>query len=372
MRTAQIITLGHELYGAQKHVLDLSKAFKLDGHEVLVIVGSTGALTEACEASGIEYRHIPSLQRAIRIGRDLKACAELKSVLKEFKPDVVGSHSSKAGFISRWVCFRMGIANTFTAHGWSFEDGVPFARRTIYRILEKMAGKVSCHIITVSNLGKQLAQKHRIVPVEKLSTIYYGTADTSNQYKKQKQPIFTMSMVAGFREQKDHTTLIHALNKIQDREWQLFLLGDGPLLDSIQELVRKYKMEDRVHFEGMVNNVPNYLAKTDLLVLITNWEGLPISTLEGLAFGLPVVGSNVSGVSEQIINQFNGLTVERGNVDEVAQAIASLIDSPTKMLEFSANSRTLYEENFTLNAMFQKTKSLYKSLIKRNKKSVQG
>ncbi len=363
MRVIQIITKGHEIYGAQKHVLDLSTSFIEDGHEVKVVVGSVGALSDELQRRNIPWVQSPSLQREINPIRDFRACKELKKIIAEFNPDVVASHSSKAGIVSRWVCWKLGIPNTFTAHGWSFEDGIPFVKRNIYKAIEKAIGKISCKIITVSNLGKELALKHSIVPEEKLEMIYYGTPDRSLNYPPNPQSVFTMSMVAGFREQKDHDTLIRALGQLKNEPWQIFLLGDGPLQTECEQLVEELQISDKVHFKGMVDNVPDYLAMTDVLVLITKWEGLPISTIEGLSFALPVISSDVSGVREQVINNFNGLLVERGNVSQVRDAVRDLMNSPEKRSEFSESSRRLYDQHFTNRAMYEKTKRLYESLI---------
>jgi len=363
MRIIQVITIGHRIYGAQRHVLDLAEAFHRDGHEILVVVGSTGALTEACEQAGIQWRLCPSLQRSINFVRDYKACSELKAILKEFKPDVVASHSSKAGLITRWVCYRMGLPNTFTAHGWSFEHGVPFVRRNIYRMLERFAGKISCKIITVANTGIDLALKCKIVPESKLVMIYNGANDSGAVQPRDPQDRFTMCMVAGFREQKDHATLIDALSDLKELPWQIYLLGDGPLLEEIKEKVNGYDLNDQVHFEGMVNNVPAYLAKSDILVLITNWEGLPISTLEALTFSLPVVASNVSGVSEQVMDNHNGLLVPRGDRKAVAKAIQRMIEDSEFRMKCAKNSRELFEEHFTVETMYNKTKAVYESII---------
>ncbi len=363
MRISQVITLGHELYGAQKHVLDLATAFNDDGHDVMVMVGTTGRLTDLCSERGVPWQQIESLQRSIRPLKDYRAFAELKSAMSEFKPDVVASHSSKSGIIARLVCNKLEIPNTFTAHGWSFEDGVPPMRRKMYKTIERLVGRVSCKIITVSELGKELANENKIVPPEKLEMIYYGTDDVGSQYPKDQQSTFTMTMAAGFREQKDHETLVHALARVKDRPWQINFLGDGPLRPQIEALVNQYGMQDKVHFRGMVNNVPEYMAQTDLLVLITNWEGLPISTLEGLTFSLPVLASDVSGVREQVVDGYNGLTVGRGDVDDVERALKTILDQPEKLAEYGKNSRALYEQHFTHEAMYRDTKTLYQSII---------
>lgn len=363
MRIIQLITLGHEVYGAQKHVLDLCTVFQKDGHEVLAVVGTGGDLTDLFEEHNIKYKIVPSLKREISVLSDFKCVGDLRKVYDEFKPDIVASHSSKAGILGRVACYLSGIPNTFTAHGWSFEDGIPYLRRNVFLNIERLVGRISDRIITVANLGREHGLKNKVARPEKLTTIYYGVADTGSKFTKEQQDIFTMTMVAGFREQKDHATLIEALIPLKDREWQLLLLGHGPLLDDVIAQTKAAGLDHKIKFEGMVPNVPDYLNKTDLMVLTTNWEGLPISILEGLSFGLPVVASDVSGVSEEVINEYNGLLVDRGNVEQVTAAISKLLDNPAQLKEYSKNSRLLFEKEFTQEAMYKKTKALYQEVI---------
>ena len=363
MRILQVITLGHELYGAQKHVLDLCVLFQKDGHQVRAVVGTAGTLTDLFDENNIEYSLVPSLQRAINPISDIKCVRDLKKVYKEFKPDIVASHSSKAGILARIACYMAGIPSTFTAHGWSFEDGIPFLKRTLFLNIERAVAKVSHKIIAVANLGREHGLKNKVAPPEKIETIYYGVEDNGAKYEKDPQSVFTMTMVAGFREQKDHATLIDALTELKDNDWQLYFLGSGELLEEMQSKVNAAGLNEKIHFEGAVKDVPGYLRKTDLMVLTTNWEGLPISILEGLSFSLPVVASDVSGVSEEVIHEYNGLLVERGNAEQVKNAIQKMMDNPEQLQQYSRKSRKLFEKEFTQEAMYKKTKSLYQNVI---------
>ena len=101
---------------------------------------------------------------------------------------------------------------------------------------------------------------------------------------------------------------------------------------------------------------------TDLQVLITNWEGLPISILEGLSFSLPSLASDVSGVREEVIHDYNGLTVPQADVDATAAAIETLISNADRLADYSNAARALFEKNFTFEAMFSKTLALYEEL----------
>jgi len=362
MRILQVITVGHDLYGAQKHVLDMSVLLREAGHEVNVAVGTTGALTDRLSEHDIPHTVVHSLVQPIRPIQDLRCVNELCRLYDEFQPDLVASHSSKAGIVSRIACSRAHIPNVFTAHGWSFEAGIPFLKRKLFLSVERWVAKKSNKIITVSKLGRAYGIKQRVASPEQLTTTYYGVADHSDVHPRVRNDVFTMTMVARFCPQKDHATLISALALLQRTDWQLNLLGDGELLPEIKQQVAAAGLSDRVNFCGAVSNVP-FLSETDLLVLTTNWEGLPLSILDGLAFGIPVVASNVSGVSEGVIDGYNGLLTERGNAEQVSSAINRLLDQPDTVARFGENSRKLFEERFTQRAMFEKTLALYYEVV---------
>lgn len=363
MRVAQVITVGHEVYGAQKHVLDLATRLASDGHEVLVVVGSTGPLTDRLAARGIAWSQVPSLRRPLRPLDDLRALRGIRDVLADFGPDVVGSHSSKAGFLTRLACYWLEIPNVFTAHGWSFEDGVPPLRRALFRWLERAVGLVSDAVITVAPRGRDLALRHGVIRSDRLRLIPYGSPDVGANRTRQPQDVFTMTMVAGFRPQKDHATLLRALEGLRERPWQLWLLGDGPLLEESRALAASCRIADRVRFEGMVDDVADYLDRTDLLVLTTHWEGLPISIIEGLSFGLPVLASDVSGVRQQVLDDHNGLVVPPKDVAATRAAIARLLDDPELVRRYAANSRPLFLERFTEDRAYAATLALYEERI---------
>jgi len=336
---------------------------KNDGHEVKVVVGTVGRLTEALTRQNIDFVELPRLKRKIDLIADIKCVGDLRKVYTEFAPDIVASHSSKAGILARVACYLSGVPSTFTAHGWSFEEGIPFLKRTIFLNIERLAGRFSDRIIAVANTGRDLGLKYKVVAPEKLVTICNGAEDKGTQFQKEKQSVFTMTMVAGFRKQKDHATLIEALSQLKDYTWQLFLLGDGELMEDMKTKALQNGLKERIFFEGAVRDVPSYLNKTDLMLLITNWEGLPISILEGLSFSLPVVASDVSGVREEVFDEHNGLLVERGNVNQTKEAIKKLMDNPDLIEKYGRNSRLLFQEKFTREAMYEQTKDVYLKII---------
>lgn len=363
MKILQVITIGHELYGAQKHVLDLCVMLKKNGHDVMVATGTAGTLTDLLNAEGVPFKIFDSLVHPINPGRDVKFVKELISFIKTYQPDLVASHSSKAGLLTRVACRRAKMPNTFTSHGWSFEGGIPFVKRMVFLTAERAAGRISDGIITVAEAGREYGLQKKVAKAEKIVTIHNGVEDISGQYEKEKSDRFTIAMVAGLRPQKDHLTLIDALAKVRHLDWEVFFLGDGPLTEALTEKVRALNLTDRIHFKGAVSNVGDYLCRSHLLALITNWEGFPISILEGLSFGLPILATDVAGVKEQVVDDYNGITVPPKDVEAVAKALEVMIGSPEKLAEMGRNSRELFEQKFTREAMYKKTVALYQNLI---------
>lgn len=363
MKILQVITIGHELYGAQKHVLDLCVLLKKNGHEVMVATGTAGTLTDLLDEESIPFKIFTSLVHPINPGKDVKFVKDLISFLKTYQPDLVASHSSKAGLLSRIACRRAKMPNTFTSHGWSFEGGIPFVKRMVFLTAERAAGRISDGIITVAEAGREYGLQKKVAKAAKIVTIHNGVEDIAGQYEKVKNDRFTITMVAGLRPQKDHFTLIEALGKVKHLDWEVFFLGDGPLMEVLSEKTTALDLTDRIHFKGAVSNVGDYLCRSHLLTLITNWEGFPISILEGLSFGLPILATDVAGVKEQVIDDYNGITVPPKDIDAVANALELMMKSPEKLAEMGRNSRELFEQRFTREAMYKKTVALYYNLI---------
>lgn len=365
----QIITLGDLFYGAQKHVLELSQGLTAQGHNVLIVVGSTGDFTRVMDKENVPYLHVPEMVHPISPVRDTRAVYALTKLIRKFQPDLIATHSAKAGIVGRVAAWLCRVPSTFTAHGWTFADGIPAKQQKIALTAERICGRLTNRIIAVAEIEREFGLSHKVAKPDKVVTIHYGVNDISQNQPRRTlseeqsidQPVLTM--VAGFREQKDHPTLIRALAGLSDLPWSLVLLGDGPLKADINKLVEQEGLASRVSFEGAVDDVPAYLRRATILVLATNWEGLPISTIEGLSIGLPVIATDVAGTREQVVDDYNGITVPRGDAPALATAIRKLLQDPDLRYSYGCNSRKLYEKNFTLDRMVERTSALYQDVV---------
>jgi glycosyltransferase involved in cell wall biosynthesis len=371
MKILQVITLGTNIGGAQIHVLDLAISLHERGHEVHVLTGTLGELNEWLTEAGVSNAHFPILRREIHPIDDIRCFFKLWRFIKQYKPDVVASHSSKAGIIVRLVCFFLTIPNTFTVHGWSYEANSSKINQSLYFAIEKIMGFFSCKLITVAHTGYDLGIKHCIVPKGKMVTVLNGVRDLGKKNAKKTadtegvaRPV-ELVMSARFQSQKDHETLVKALIPLKNELFHLHLLGDGTeTLERIQTLVKESGLTEKVSFVGFTTDVVGYLQRADICVLISHSEGLPLSILEAMSIGLPILASNVGGISKQVKDGYNGYLVERNAVEDLTEKIKLLMNNSTLRREMGNNSRMFYEKEFKLDTMVDKTLAVYESILK--------
>jgi glycosyltransferase involved in cell wall biosynthesis len=361
-KTILYVITKSELGGAQAHVYDLIKSLDRD-YEVHLAVGAPGILTEKVSDLGIRVHIISSLKRKINPSTDFRAIQQCVSIIKLVKPDLIHCHSSKAGVVARmaaWICQTPVI---FTAHGWGFDPRSPRLQRNIALWVEKILAPLSTKIICVSESDRQLAISLKVTSPELVVTIHNGITNKSIPTAVPERQPPKLIMVARFnRAQKDQQTLIQAIAKI-DRPIQLTLVGTGPDWEESKNLVKDLGITDRVAFLGDRLDVPELLADSQIFVLSTHYEGAPISILEAMRCGLPIIATNVNGIPEQVADRVTGLLVPHKDVNALTTAISSLIDKPLMRQQMGTAGKQKFVREFTVEQMVEKTELLYRSIL---------
>lgn len=363
MKIVQIITQMDTVGGAQIHVRDLSVGLANSGHDVYLIAGGTKNIHTIIEENNVDVLYSQSIIRKLNIKLDIKAIIEIRKILKEIQPDLVATHSSKAGIIGRIAGWTLRIPTVFTAHGWSFTDGVPSRKKRIYKLFEKIIGRISDGVIAVSEYDRELAIKHKVLPPNKVHTIHNGVHDLPVNKKffysvAEETP--TIIMVARFAQPKRQLQLLTALNQIRHIQWKMSFAGDGPLLQEAKEFVERENLRDRVLFFGNRDDITELLNKSSLFILLSDWEGLPLSILEAMRCGLPILASDVGGVKEAVYNSENGYVVSKNNLDELIEKLTILLTNSSLRMEMGRKGRLLFEENFSFEKMYNETEDFYK------------
>ncbi|MBO8140920.1 MAG: glycosyltransferase family 4 protein [Firmicutes bacterium] len=365
MRICYIITRSDTIGGAQIHVRDLAIALRNHGHKVTVLIGQNGVFAQELRTQGIPVISLRYLVRPIQPFTDLKAVMELVKTLEVLRPDLVAAHSSKAGWIARLAAYKLGIPSTFTAHGWAFTEGVQSPLRGLYMLAENVAARIGDRVITVSQYDRELALNLKVVPDSKIVVVHNGIPDIpSSLLARPCHDTAQLVMVARMDVPKDHALLLQALASLRDCPWRLKLIGDGPFREHYEQLVHRLGIAERVMFLGTRKDVPEHLAQADIFVLASKWEGLPLSILEAMRAGLPVIASDVGGVREAVRDGETGFLIPRSDVNILKARLLTLLRNPDLRLQMGQAGREVYEKNFTLDIMIDKTLNIYESVIR--------
>lgn len=355
-----------EFGGAQGNVYDLISNFRSD-YEIYLATSTNGLLTKNVTNLKARVYIISKLTRSINLFGDLLAVKECVSLIKKIKPDIIHAHSSKAGVVARiagWIC---KIPVVFTAHGWGFTPGSPKLRGFVALISEKLLTPLTAKLICVSESDRQLALSLGVGNQNSLRTIHNGIANIPVPIANPSQQLPRLIMVARFQEQKDQPTLLRAIAQLQNPSIHLDLVGSGPSLESCKALAQSLGIAKQVSFLGDRIDVADLLARSQIFILSSHYEGLPISILEGMRAGLPVVATNVNGIPEEVENGKTGLLVPPKDINALAKALQTLIESPSLRLQMGEAGKLKFEQEFTVERMINETKIVYENIL--NEKS---
>lgn len=361
MRIVYVITRADAVGGATIHVRDLARAMRDSGHDAVVIVGGAGPVTDQLSSAGVPFFALPSLQRSIQPLRDWEALAGLEALLRTLEPDLVSTHTAKAGWLGRAACSRLRIPCLYTPHGWSMGGRHSGQTGGLYTLAERIAAPWADAIVCVCKYERQLAIRKRIGRPEQLHVIHNGVADVAPPLRS--RPAATPSRicsVARFEAPKDHATLLRAAALLKDEDWTLDLIGDGPLLSETRELASSLGISDRVRFIGYLPDPAAALAAAQLFILSTRSEAFPRSVLEAMRAGLPVVASDVGGIREAIDS-----VVPAGSAEAMAAAIRDLLRNPAERQRRGESMRRIYEKRFMLPTMIRAYEALYVNVLLR-------
>ena len=368
-RVLYLITRSDQIGGAHIHVRDIALSAQSQGFEVLVAVGGQGFYIDELLRLDVNTCSVPFLSRRISLFDDFRSLLYFYRLCRKFQPDIISSHSAKAGVISRLLKpFFPKTAFLFPAHGWSFAVGIPKFVRIYSFVVEYLLARFCDKIICVCDSDRDLALELSLCSPRKLIVIHNGMANIALPNTLNTSPsCVRICCVARFEDQKDHASLLHSLSCLKDYRWRLDLVGDGMLLPDIKKLCHDLDIIDCVTFHGRLNDVIPILSDSDIFVLPSFWEGFPRSILEAMRSSLPIIATDVGGVGEAVIDGWNGFLVPSSVITGTyswVSPLKTLFDFESLRIEFGKNSRTLYVNNFTLDRTVSKTLSVYSDVLK--------
>jgi glycosyltransferase involved in cell wall biosynthesis len=363
-----------ELGGAQKQLLSLICRLDKDRYKVFLFTAKKGLLFEdALAIQGLEVKPALFLERPLNLIKDLLAFIELYFFIRKNSIDIVHTHSSKAGILGR-LAAKLARVKTIihTVHGWSFNDFQPAFTKRIFILLERICARVSDKIIVVSGWDLRAGLANAIGIPGKYELIHYGIDDqdfrTSNKGLREELGIASDELVVGsiacLKPQKSPLDFIRLASLVNQAcpGTKFIMAGDGVLRRKSEALISKLKLEKQVILLGWRRDVPKFLHSIDIFVLTSLWEGMPISVLEAMAAGLPLVVTDTGGVREIISHGNTGFLVTPHNLSAMAEKTTALLKDPRQRELTGRNARDSLGGAFDVEKMASATSFLYEDL----------
>src|SRR5947199_5370044 len=257
MKILYVITRS-ERGGAQIHLVDVLKNLP-SGCRPIIATGESGYLLEEARQLGVPVHLLRYLRHPVSPANDLLALFELRSLIKRESPDLIHAHTSKAGLWGRVAGAVTATPTVFTAHTWSFADGISPIRRWISLPFEFLAGRIGGKVITVSRANQEIATRKAITDPANLVTIWNGIPDTDQRAAPGSAEVPKIVMVARFAPRKDQLSLVRALSGVQ-QPWRLAFVGDGPTRAEVEAEAQKLRLSDRIAFLGDRGDIADVLA----------------------------------------------------------------------------------------------------------------
>lgn len=347
MRILQVITQS-ELGGAQTVVVQLSNELSKH-HEVVLAAGQGDGKMWSMVNDTVIKESCPHLQRSISVKKDVLAAIGLMRLYRKYKPDVIHLHSSKAGTLGRIVFPSKKVV--YTVHGF---DSIRLAFRKFLPV-ERVLQYFCKAIVGVSkyderNLNEEGINRNVFTVYNGISVPDCSSISILDAFDANRKTILTIARVF---PPKNPQLFIEVARLLP--QYNFVWIGNQ------REVTEYGPLPENCYFLGNISNAGAYCSKSDILMLPSNYEGLPMVVLEAMSFGKPVVASNVGGISEIVLNDVNGYTLEN-NVQLFADRIQYILENKDVYEKFSHNAMAMFSNTLTVDKMVQGYLNIYNGL----------
>jgi glycosyltransferase involved in cell wall biosynthesis len=325
------------------------------------------AYVAALEAVGVEVVRFP-----IRADLDPLLLWRLGRFLRAQRPDIVHTHLIHGDLYGTLAARLAGVPLVVSTR----HNDNAFRRSSLFRQLHGSFSKRQDHIITISEHLKRFTVEIEGVDPGKITPIHYGLAPRpANSDALTAKAVRTelgipgdallVGIVARLTEQKGHVYLFAAWQQVARvlPDAHLLVVGDGPLCDALQTLVKDKNLTECVTFAGYRSDVLRIMAALDVMVLPSLWEGFGLVLLEAMSAGKPIVASRVSAIPEIVVDGETGLLVPPGDSHSLVQALLRVLRDPERGRRMGRKGRARLEREFSVEKMVRATERIYDTLI---------
>lgn len=337
-------------------------------------------MADMAESEGAETVFVSDLTQSIDPLRDLRASRELAAIARRFKPDIVHTHTAKAGVIGRAVAelVRPRPAIVHTYHGHVLEGYFGRAKTTGFRLLERGLATRSDTLIGVSRETVDDLVRLRVAPADRFRVIALGldlagfaAVDEPQRVDARRElgigpEEIVVTFVGRIVPIKRVDLLLRAFAAAgaELRELRLVVVGDGELRPRLEALARALGVAPQVRFLGYRRDLHRIAAASDLAVVSSENEGTPVALIEAAAASVPAVATNVGGVASVVVDGSTGTLVPVGDVSALAAALVKLAGDTDLRRQMGQRAREHALERFGIDRLVRDMDNLYRDLTR--------
>jgi glycosyltransferase involved in cell wall biosynthesis len=364
--------------GPAIHVALLSEKFSAPAYETMLVAGqidpTEGDMSYFAANRGVTPRILPELGREISLLADLKTIWALWKLMRQYQPDVVHTHTAKAGFAGRIAAWLAGVpVIVHTFHGHVFRGYFSPLKTRAFILIEQIAARMSGAIITLTEgLRRELADEFHIARRSRITVLPLGfdlrpflsMTRHHNQFRDAwgiPPKISLVGIIGRMVPVKNHALFLQAAARLRQTrpDVRFVLVGDGELRAEIEAQIDTLGLRDAVTVTGWQQDMAPIYGDLDLLVISSLNEGTPVTIIEALSSGCPVVATSVGGLPDLLEGGKLGRLVPSGDAVALAEAMGAVLAAPPD----PAIASQLMQDRYSIDRLAQDLDHLYRALL---------
>jgi glycosyltransferase involved in cell wall biosynthesis len=370
--------------GPAIHVTNLAAGLANRGYHTTLVAGSLAwgedSMAFLADRLGVSVVSVPEIQREVSLLHDLRSVRRIASLIREERPHILHSHTAKAGAIARAAALLAGTARPpvvlHTFHGHVLKGYFKPGRTAVFREVERALARASDVLIAVSPEVRDDLVELGVAPREKFAVVRLGVpleerladASAGRDYRRLygiSPDAFVIGWVGRITGVKATGSVLEIARATRDLgvDAVLCIVGDGPDRDRLEQVAQDLGIARSCFFVGYQSEIAGYYRLFDAFVLPSVNEGTPVSAIEALASGTPVVANRVGGVPDVVRDGEDGFLVEAGDVDGAAARLAELARDPALRHRLGASGRARVVERYSVARLVDDVDRLYRSLL---------
>ncbi|MBZ0280263.1 MAG: glycosyltransferase family 4 protein [Anaerolineae bacterium] len=367
--------------GPAVYVTLLTERLHSPDYESMLVCGMVepyeGDMQYYAEQHGVHPVIIPELGRSLNPLRDLKTIWKVYQLIREFQPDVVHTHTAKAGFVGRVAAWAAGVPVILhTFHGHVFRGYFSPLKTWVFILLERLTARMSDTIITLTEgLRRELAEEYHIARKGRITVLPLGL--DLDVFAKQSRKAGTFRAAWGIPADvplagivgritpiKNHPLFLEAAARLKGElpNAHFVIVGDGETRTEIEALVDTLGLHGSVTFTGWQRDLPPVYGDLDVLVISSLNEGTPVTVIEALAAGCPVVATAVGGLPDLLDGGKLGRLVKPEDAEALCGGMYAILTQPPDAAE-TAKAQAVMIDRYGIDRLIQDLDGMYRGLL---------